>query len=50
MERVLGGVRGPGGAAFDGAAPATTDRQEVGVHLSGDSKVGGEFLDNGGVH
>ena len=38
-----GGVPGPGGAAFDGAAPAAAGRREVGIQLDCDSKGGGGF-------
>ena len=38
-----GGVPGPGGAAFDGADPAASGRQEVGVHLGENIKGGGGF-------
>ena len=35
MERVLGGSRGPGGAAIDGAAPVTEGIREVVLYLGG---------------
>ena len=50
MDVFLGGITGPGGTAFDGAAPAVENRWEVIVQLDSNSKAGGGFLDNGGVH
>ena len=45
-----GGVPRPGGLTIDVEAPATADRREMMIHLSGGSKGGGGIQGNGRLH
>ena len=45
-----GGVSGPGGDTYDGAAPAKDTRREVDIHLGGNGTGGGRVLDDEGIH